>query len=134
MSLTGIPVDDECLAAFQEMKTKKAYRYLVMAIVENKVKVVEKGARAETYENFLTHIGKDQPCYAVFDYEWESSDGKRDKIVLISWIPDTAKVKSKMMYAGTKESVKSVVEGGIIEIQATDASEVAEEAVRAKVA
>lgn len=38
--------------------------------------------------------------------------------------PDTAKIKSKMVYAGSKESIKSVLVGVMIHITATDFSEI----------
>ena len=43
--------------------------------------------------------------------------------------PDTSKTKSKMMYAGSKDSIKKALQGIQIEIQGTDASEVSEEEV-----
>lgn len=40
---------------------------------------------------------------------------------MISWVPDTSKIRMKMMYAGSKEVLKSAVAGGIgIMINAND--------------
>ena len=41
----------------------------------------------------------------------------------MAWNPDTAPVRSKMMYAGSKESIKRVLVGVGIHMNATDASE-----------
>ena len=41
--------------------------------------------------------------------------------------PDTARIKSKMMYASTKEYFKGYLDGLSIELQATEPEEVTEE-------
>jgi cystathionine beta-lyase/cystathionine gamma-synthase len=43
--------------------------------------------------------------------------------------PDTAKIKPKMLYAGTKDTVKKSLQGLQVEVQGTDKSEVSKEAV-----
>jgi cofilin len=133
--MSGIPASDECLAAFEALKTKKASRYLIFTIKDNKeIVVADKGAPEETYDQFLAKIEKDTPCYAIFDFEYDTEDGgKRGKIVFIAWVPDTSKVKAKMIYASTKDNLKRKIEGGLVEVQATDASELCYEAVLAKV-
>lgn len=59
------------------------------------------------------------------DIKFETDDGREtSKLVLISWVPDTAKIRMKMMYAGSKEVLKSAVAGGIgIMINANDYSD-----------
>lgn len=59
------------------------------------------------------------------DIKFETDDGREtSKLVLISWIPDTAKIRAKMMYAGSKEVLKSAFAGGIgIMINANDYSD-----------
>jgi len=132
--MTGIHVHDDCVLVFNELKTKKAYRYVLFTIQDNKIVIVkDKGARDETYDAFLAKLSKDEPCYAAFDFEYDSDDVKRGKLVFISWIPDTAKVKPKMIYAGTKDALKQKIEGGLVEVQATDASEVTYDAILQKV-
>ena len=44
----------------------------------------------------------------IFDFH---TGRPADKIILISWIPDTSPVMKKMKYAGTKEAVKSALQG-----------------------
>ena len=42
-----------------------------------------------------------EPRYVLLDHDYKTTDGRdADKIILISWIPDTAKVMMKMKYAG----------------------------------
>ena len=32
---------------------------------------------------------------------------------MITWVPDTAKIRMKMMYAGSKEVLKAEISGGV---------------------
>jgi len=62
--------------------------------------------------------------YGLLDLEFESDDGRpTSKLVFITWNPDTAPIRSKMLYSGSKEAIKSALVGVGIQINATDASE-----------
>lgn len=83
-----------------------------------------------SYSDFLAELPADDCRYAVLKFDYDAgSDGTRSKIVFFMWAPDTSKTKSKMMYAGSKDSIKKALQGIQIEIQGTDASEVSEEEV-----
>jgi cofilin len=136
MALTGIKVADECVTAFNEMKQKKQSRFVIFKIVNNEaVKVAHVSERTATYDDFVAYLNqdKDDPFYAVFDFEMEAEGVTRGKLLLLSWIPDTAKVRSKMVYASTKESLKAKIDGGLMDIQANDFSSICYDAVAAKV-
>ena len=67
-----------------------------------------------------------EPRYVLLDHDYTTTDGRpADKIILISWIPDTSPVMKKMKYAGTKEAVKSALQGIAINLNATDMAEAA---------
>ena len=60
----------------------------------------------------------------MFDLEFNTTDGRpTSKIVFVAWSPDTAKIKNKMVYAGSKEALKSALVGVAVHVQATDQSE-----------
>ncbi len=48
----------------------------------------------------------------------------------LSRAPDTAKVKAKMVYAGSKDALNRVFVGVSVKVNATDLSEVTEEIAR----
>lgn len=54
-------------------------------------------------------------------------------VVDVRWSPDIAPIKSKMVYASSKESIKRSFNGIGVEIQGTDYAEVSYEAVLDKV-
>lgn len=45
------------------------------------------------------------------------------------WTPETARIKSKMLYASSKDTLKISLDGISLEVQATDISEVEYEAI-----
>lgn len=130
-------VDDACLAAFQDLKLGKKHRYVTYCLGEdNKKIVVERAADVSaTYADFSKELPHDDCRYAVFDFEYEKApgEGKRSKICFIIWAPDTAKVRQKMLYASSKDALRKALVGIGTEIQATDASEIAYDAVLEKV-
>lgn len=73
---------------------------------------------------FISNLPDDDCRYGLVDVEFETPDGRpTDKMVFISWVPSTAKVRSKMLYSASKEAIKSVMSGIGIHINATDHSE-----------
>ncbi|KAG8234194.1 hypothetical protein J437_LFUL007354 [Ladona fulva] len=57
---------------------------------------------------------------------------KKQKLFLMSWCPDTAKVKKKMLYSSSFDALKKSLVGVQKYIQATDLSEASQEAVEEK--
>ena len=100
-------------------------RYLTYEIKNKKTIVIEKqGAREKTYEDLVEELPENDCRYALVDLEFKTSDGRpTSKLVLISWNPDTASIRSKMVYSGSKEALKGALNGVGIHINATDHSE-----------
>jgi len=85
------------------------------------------------YSQFLKELPTDDCRYIAYYYEYSAgADGERSKIVFIMWAPETSRIKSKMVYAGSKEVIKKALEGIQIGIEATDISEVDEETIKSK--
>ena len=58
--------------------------------------------------------------YAVINIEFETDEGRpTSKLVFISWNTDTASVRSKMLYSGSKEAIKAALNGVGININTT---------------
>jgi cofilin len=101
-------------------------RYMIFKIEGDKEIVLESdGAREETYDQFSESLrASGEPRYGVVDVEFETADGRpNSKIVFVAFVPDTAKVKQKMIYSGSKDALKRVLLGIMVDINATDASE-----------
>jgi len=135
-------VADECNTAFLEIKRGKVYRYLIFHIKDERQICIEStGPREKTYSEFLEvleEIGPNECRYALYDFEYEhmcqgTSEGmKRSKLVLLSWCPDTAKIKKKMLYSSSWDALKKAYDGVGKFVQATDMSEASYDAVLEK--
>lgn len=97
--------------------------------------VVEETSTNEDYDEFLAKLPEDECKYAVylFEYELANNEGKRSKIIFYTWTPDNAPVRSKMIYASSKDALRRALNGVHSDIQGTDFSEVAYESVLDKV-
>lgn len=131
---SGVAVSDECVSVFMDLKKKRKYRYLVYKIDGEKQVVLEKtGAPDAPYEEFCALLPEADCRYGIYDHDYTDSEGcQKSKIVFFAWSPDVAKVKSKMIYAASKDAFRKELEGIHFEIQATDASEVDISAIQEK--
>jgi cofilin len=69
-------------------------------------------------------LPENEPRYGLVDVDFSTTDGRpTSKLVLITWNPDNAKIKDKMLYSGSKEAVKAALNGVGIHINATDYAE-----------
>eukprot|EP00033_Pygsuia_biforma_P000011 GCRY01000015.1.p2 GENE.GCRY01000015.1~~GCRY01000015.1.p2 ORF type:complete len:138 (+),score=36.17 GCRY01000015.1:75-488(+) len=132
---SGVGVSDECITKFQELKLSHSLRYVIFKLNDDHSEViVEKDAAPEaSYDEFTGSLPADDCRYAVYDYEFEFEGAKRNKILFVVWAPDNAKVKSKMLYASSKDNLRKKFVGIGCEVQATDMSEIDEAEVNEKV-
>ncbi|CAG5039301.1 unnamed protein product [Parnassius apollo] len=95
-----------CKTIYEEIKKDKKHRYVVFFILDEKQIDVETiGERNAEYDQFLKDLqkgGTGECRYGIYDFEYthqcEGSSGanKKQKLLLMSWCPDTAMVKKKM--------------------------------------
>ncbi|GMF26977.1 unnamed protein product [Phytophthora fragariaefolia] len=138
---SGVGVDDEVITQFNDFKLKRAphdFRYFIYKIVDDSEIVIEStGPSTESYQDMADKLAQiTNDCrYALVDLDVTTKDGRpTSKIVFLSWSPDTARIKSKMLYASSKEAIKRVLMGVGIHLTATDASELSLESIEDGVA
>ena len=132
---SGIAVDDQCKIILDEIKTKKLYRYSVFYIKQEKsISVEVKGGQDNSYEEFLQDLQREgEGCcrYGLFDFEYEHQfqgavkTTKKQKLLLMLWCPDSAKIKNKMLYASSFAALKKSLVGVSKCLQVSDYSEAA---------
>ncbi|KAJ3061808.1 cofilin, partial [Quaeritorhiza haematococci] len=132
---SGVGVRDAAVEAFQDLKLKKRYRYIVYKITDDfKEITTERMVENSEYNDFVASLPANECRYCVYDFEYEvPGEGPRNKIVFIFWAPDTAKVKAKMLYAASKEAIRKKLDGIYTELQCTDLSEVSHDSIMDKV-
>jgi len=136
---SGVAVSDECKSKFEDVKKGKKFRYVVYYIMDEKTIQVESlGERDAKYDDFLNDLQKagDAECrYGLYDFEYEhqcqgtTESSKKQKLFLMSWCPDSAKIKKKMLYSSSFDALKKSLVGVHKYIQATDSSEASQESV-----
>ncbi|GMJ13572.1 actin depolymerizing factor 7 [Hibiscus trionum] len=126
-------VDDECKLKFLELKARRIYRFIVFKIDDQQVVVDKVGSPDETYEDFTAALPANECRYAVFDFDFTTAENcQKSKIFFIAWAPDTSRVRSKMVYASTKDRFKRELDGIQVELQATDPSEMSFDIIKAR--
>eukprot|EP00416_Gambierdiscus_australes_P026818 CAMPEP_0171082716 /NCGR_PEP_ID=MMETSP0766_2-20121228/17279_1 /TAXON_ID=439317 /ORGANISM="Gambierdiscus australes, Strain CAWD 149" /LENGTH=136 /DNA_ID=CAMNT_0011540101 /DNA_START=64 /DNA_END=474 /DNA_ORIENTATION=- len=135
--MSGVTVSDACVELYNQIKMKKDLRYVTFQIQNNKEIIPDKqGPNTETYADFTKQLPESEPRYALVDVEFTSADGRpQSKLCFVFWSPDDkTTVKQRMIYASSKDAIKKKLTGIMKEIQANDASDLAEEDVKKKMA
>ncbi|KAF5317553.1 hypothetical protein D9619_013164 [Psilocybe cf. subviscida] len=128
---SGVAVNPDCLKEYQALKLGKTHKYIIFTLNKGLTEiVVEKTSTEKDYDKFLEDLPEAECRWVAYDFEFEKEGaGKRNKIVFLSWSPDDAKIKQKMVFASSRDALKRALDGVAIELQGTDFSEVAYEAV-----
>jgi len=137
---SGVQLAPDVKVKYDEIKSKKIHRYMILEIKEGRICIEKIGSKDTNYADFLEDImacGPQDCRYGVFDYPYEhkcegTSSAPKQKLLLMSWCPDTATIKKKMVYASSLEVMKKLCAGNITHVQATDTSEAAAEEVEEK--
>merc|ERR1711983_488526 len=106
-----------------------------------KIKIDKIGDRDNTYDQFLEDLfvkdGDADDCrYAIYDYEYVvhsqgTKPSNRSRLFLVSWCPDSARIKKKMVYSASFDSLKKAFTGVQKVIQASGVDEIEKSAVEA---
>jgi cofilin len=136
MSVSGVTIEDDCVKSFNEMKIRHDKRYIIYRITDDQTKIcIDKvGDKSETYEDFRRQLlDADGPRYAIVDYEFKKAETGlvQDKLIFVFWCPDTSKIKMKMLYASSKDSLVKPLNGLAKIIQANDAEAIDDSEVQA---
>ncbi|ELU16345.1 hypothetical protein CAPTEDRAFT_221115 [Capitella teleta] len=132
MEASGVAVNPECVALFNDIKLKHSYRYIVYALTDDlrQIRVLKTAPVTGTYDEFvedLKEAEEKRECrYGVFDAEYELANGeKRSKLVFFLWSPDSSKVKQKMVYTSSKDALRKTLVGVGKDLQANDHGDLA---------
>ncbi|MFJ7272606.1 actin-binding ADF family protein [Streptomyces sp. NPDC099050] len=130
---SGTAVEDSCVTAFKELATRKVNTVLYR-LSDDFSAIVPDSKGTMTYEDFVKALPENEPRYAIHDYEFATTDGRKtSKIVLFSWVPESSPIKHKMVYASSKSTLRATLSGIAVEIQATDPGDLDREEVDARV-
>ncbi|KAI5601499.1 hypothetical protein POPTR_001G106200v4 [Populus trichocarpa] len=132
-SASGMAVDDECKLRFMELKAKRSHRFIVFKIEEKIQQVVVEtlGEPQQSYDDFTASLPANECRYAVYDFDFTTDENvQKSKIFFVAWSPDTSKIRSKMLYASSRDRFRRELDGVQVELQATDPSEMSLDIVK----
>ncbi|KAB8204921.1 hypothetical protein BDV34DRAFT_110824 [Aspergillus parasiticus] len=119
---SGVSIADECITTFKQLRSGRGAKkptFVIYRISDDQTAVVVEDSSAEQdFEAFRHKLcstvdsrGNPAPRYAVYDVEYDlGEDGKRCKTVFISWVPASTPLKLCMLYASTKEQLRSALD------------------------
>ncbi|KAK8599936.1 hypothetical protein V6N12_049802 [Hibiscus sabdariffa] len=136
-------VEDECKLKFLELKAKRNYRFIIFKIHEQKVVVDKLGGPGETYQDSrqlclpmnaatLSSISISPLTRTARKAKFSSSHGITLGFKFSEMAPDGSRVRSKMVYASSKDRFKRELDGIQVELQATDPSEMSFDIIKAR--
>jgi cofilin len=143
MAMSGVKLDDACKVKYDEVQKKHMHRFVTFHIKDDKEIVVDKvGARDANFNDFVDAVkqkdGGSEDCrYAILDYEFKleaqgTEASQRDAILLFMYCPETARIKKKMIYSSSFDTVKRAFNGIKKAININDESDLNEEFVKEK--
>jgi len=117
---SGVSINPECITAFNELRLGRGKtKFIIFKIADNRQEiVVEESSHDPDYEVFRNKLeqakdgkGKPAPRYGVYDveFELEGGEGKRNKIVFISWVPSETPTFWSMLYATSRQTLKNAL-------------------------
>ncbi|KAH8663754.1 cofilin, actophorin [Ilyonectria robusta] len=121
---SGVRIADECISAVNDLRSKRGPtkpQFVIFKISDDqRTVIVEESSPEKDYEEFLQRIslavepnGDAAARYAVYDVEYSlGGDGKRVKSIFISWVPSQTSIKSRMIYASTREQLNKALNIG----------------------
>uniref|UniRef100_A0A8D0E4U7 Cofilin 1 n=1 Tax=Salvator merianae TaxID=96440 RepID=A0A8D0E4U7_SALMN len=141
---SGVAVSDGVIKVFNDMKVRKAStpeevkkrkKAVLFCLSEDKKNIIlEEGKEilvgdvGDTIDDPYLHFVKmlpDRDCrYALYDATYETKESKKEDLVFIFWAPECASLKSKMIYASSKDALKKKFTGIKHEVQANCYEEV----------
>uniref|UniRef100_A0A8C2W156 Cofilin 1 n=1 Tax=Chinchilla lanigera TaxID=34839 RepID=A0A8C2W156_CHILA len=144
MHASGVAVSDGVIKVFNDMKVrksstpeevKKRKKAVLFCLSEDKKNIIlEEGKEIlvgdvgqtvdDPYATFVKML-PDKDCrYALYDATYETKESKKEDLVFIFWAPECAPLKSKMIYASSKDAIKKKLTGIKHELQANCYEEV----------
>lgn len=122
MSTIENRMSEQALSDWHEMESAQTYSGLVLKLEDNKIVVTDKKLITDTHDELLLALPERDCRYILWRYPGTT------KIFFIFWYPDTATIRSKMLYTSLHSGVLNRCAHDV-SITATDPDEVSKHAL-----
>ena len=124
--MLAIKASEGALEDYNTMKLGKKTAWLIFKVQGSDINTEETTLKADVDKDYLDAFIKSikssgQPRFGVVDWN--------NKLLFVSWVPDTGKAQSKMKYASCKEGFIQELVGIQVKLQATDDGELSKEII-----
>jgi len=130
MSMSGVKISNDCINEYLDVKKNKK-KWMIYKLNDKKDQIIPDTETSvaynrdvqnpEDFEKFNSLLPELQCRYAVYHavmtLDDNQTESERDRIIFISWAPDNAKIKDKMLHSSSKDALKQALEGLGIEFQ-----------------
>ena len=125
MVKSGIMMDSEVKNTYIQLSKRKisAFRFMING-TRDKI-IVEEGSilpksHTSPYTTIMNSLEDDKCRYVACNFAYKDAEGKEiEKVIIVMWVSDSAKVKDKMSLASSIAAIKSelgVGEGNVFEM------------------
>ncbi|MET9322264.1 actin depolymerization factor/cofilin-like domain-containing protein [Streptomyces sp. NPDC003038] len=122
---SDITVEDSCLSAFQDLKSKRAVNTVVFRLSDDLDAVVLDFTGNLTHEELLKSLPAAEPRFVVYDLAFATADGaRRNLVVLISWCPEGTDAERRRAHSSAHGTLGDLLDGVQVHVQATVLAEV----------
>uniref|UniRef100_S4RPS2 ADF-H domain-containing protein n=1 Tax=Petromyzon marinus TaxID=7757 RepID=S4RPS2_PETMA len=128
---SGVAVSDDVIRVFNDMKVRKASsaeevkkrkKAVLFCLSPDKKQIIVEPAKEilvgdigqsvdDPYGAFVKLLPPNDCRYALYDATYETNESKKEDLVFVFWAPDSAPLKSKMIYASSKDAIKKKFTG-----------------------
>ncbi|XP_032883006.1 cofilin-2 isoform X2 [Amblyraja radiata] len=103
-------------------EVKKRKKAVLFCLSDDKKQIIVEDAREilvgeigesvqDPYASFVKLLPLTDCRYALYDATYETKESKKEDLVFIFWAPEVASLKSKMIYASSKDAIKKKFTG-----------------------
>uniref|UniRef100_A0A9L0R0D7 Destrin, actin depolymerizing factor n=1 Tax=Equus caballus TaxID=9796 RepID=A0A9L0R0D7_HORSE len=123
---SGVQVADEVCRIFYDMKVrkcstpeeiKKRKKAVIFCLsADKKCIIVEEGKEilvgdvgvtiTDPFKHFVGMLPEKDCRYALYDASFETKESRKEELMFFLWAPELAPLKSKMIYASSKDAIK----------------------------
>ncbi|XP_063296070.1 cofilin-2-like [Pelobates fuscus] len=128
---SGVKINDKVVQVFNDMKVRKSSTpeeikkrkkaILFCMSPDNKEVILEQDKQIlvgdigdtveDPYKAFVSLLPLTDCRYALYDASYETRETRKEDLVFIFWAPDNASLKSKLIYAATKDALRKKFPG-----------------------
>ncbi|KAG9396065.1 ADF/Cofilin/Destrin [Carpediemonas membranifera] len=133
--MSGVSVGEACVKIYEEMKMSRKYKYATFRVNEDLTEIIPDavGEPDADFEEFVSKFPEKDARYGILDVDYEDDGCAKSRIVFIFWSPDGAPIRSKMVYASSKESLRRQFAGIMTEVQGNDLSDITMDEIKGRI-